>query len=98
MTAAISAILTSKAINLALKSFKPLYNSIKKGYSFSIHNSKLIHSLHNIGTVKTLFFGANHPVELNDFFINPNIQLEYGNKKTIRKIKSLNDLYQNELC
>lgn len=95
MTAAISAILTSTGINLALKSFKPLYNSIKKGYSFSIHNSKLIHSLHNIGTVKTLFFGANHPVELNDFFINPNIQLEYGNKKTIQKIKSLNDLYQN---
>ncbi len=87
MAATTSTILTSKAIDIALKSVKPFYNSIKRDYSFSIHNSKLIHSLHNIGKVKTLFFGANQPVELDDFFINPNIQLEYRNKKTIRKIK-----------
>ena len=92
----IEQILTNKAITTAvdalLKPTQKIFKKLIQSKHFSLHNSKLIASLHTIGTVKTLFYGADKAVELHTFFINPKIRLTYTEDKEQLNIHSIHDL------
>lgn len=64
--------------------FEKRYN-LKK---FSINNKQLVDSIEKIGLVKTLFTGAEKPVEIYSFFYSPCITTKNG----ISKIQSLNEI------
>lgn len=55
---------------------------------FSINNQQLVDSIEKIGLVKTLFTGAEKPVDLHSFFYTPSITTKYG----ISKIHSLDQI------
>lgn len=55
---------------------------------FSINNTQLVDSIEKIGLVKTLFTGAEKPVDLHSFFYSPYITTKDG----ICKIHSLNEI------
>ena len=55
---------------------------------FSINNKQLIDSIEKIGLVKTLFTGAEKPVDLHSFFYSPYITTKDG----ISKIYSLDQI------
>lgn len=56
--------------------------------NFSINNTQLIDSIEKIGLVKTLFTGAEKPVDLHSFFYRPSITTKNGTTK----VYSLNDI------
>lgn len=56
--------------------------------NFSIDNKQLVDSIEKIGLVKTLFTGAERPVDLHDFFHTPTITTKNG----ITKIQSLDNI------
>lgn len=56
--------------------------------NYSINNLQLIDSIEKIGLVKTLFTGADKPVDINSFFYLPWVTTKNG----ISKIQSLSDL------
>lgn len=55
---------------------------------FSINNQQLVDSIEKIGLVKTLFTGAEKPVDLHSFFYSPYITTKDG----ISKIHSLDQI------
>lgn len=55
---------------------------------FSINNKQLIDSIEKIGLVKTLFTGAEKPVEIYSFFYSPCLTTKNG----ISKIQSLDEI------
>lgn len=58
-------------------------------HKFSINNNQLVESVEKIGLVKTLFTGAEKPVEISTFFYLPSITTTSG----ISKINSINEIY-----
>lgn len=59
-----------------------------KSKDFSINNQQLVDSIEKIGLVKTLFTGADKPVDINNFFYLPWVTTKDG----IKKITSLNEI------
>lgn len=55
---------------------------------FSINNEQLVDSIEKIGLVKTLYTGAENPVEISSFFYSPTITTKDG----ITKIHSLDEI------
>lgn len=75
----------AKNINIFLSAeFKKRWN-LK---SYSIDNRQLIDSIEKIGLVKTLYTGADKPVDINSFFYLPWVTTKDG----IKKITSLNEI------
>lgn len=56
--------------------------------NFSINNNQLVDSIEKIGLIKTLFTGADKPVDINSFFYLPWVTTKSG----ITKIRSLSDI------
>lgn len=88
---------------LTLTALRPIFSEIAKNTneflkaefsqrwnlkSFSVNNNQLVDSIEKIGLVKTLFTGAEKPVEIYSFFYSPYITTKSG----ISKIKSLNEI------
>lgn len=75
----------AKSLNSLLTTeFSKRFNS----KNFSVNNKQLIDSIEKIGLVKTLFTGAEKPVDLHDFFYTPSITTKNG----ISKIQTLDDI------
>lgn len=88
---------------LSLATLRPIFSEIAKNINkflsneflkhyhlknFSINNTQLIETIEKIGLVKTLYTGAESPVEISSFFYSPSITTKDG----ITKINSLNEL------
>ncbi len=88
---------------LSLATLRPIFSEIAKNINkflsneflkhyhlknFSINNTQLIDTIEKIGLVKTLYTGAESPVEISSFFYSPSITTKNG----ITKINSLNEL------
>ncbi|MDC5514101.1 hypothetical protein OHX06_12030 [Acinetobacter baumannii] len=88
---------------LSLATLRPIFSEIAKNINkflsneflkhyhlknFSINNTQLIDTIEKIGLVKTLYTGAESPVEISSFFYSPSITTKDG----ITKINSLNEL------
>ena len=96
-------IMTEPITSLTLFALRPIFaevaknintflsNEFKKRWNlknYSIDNIQLIDSIEKIGLVKTLFTGADKPVDINSFFYLPWVTTKNG----ITKIKSLNEI------
>lgn len=88
---------------LALAALRPIFSEIAKNTNsylcdaflkhyqlkkFSISNEQLIDSIEKIGLVKTLYTGAEKPVEISSFFYSPSITTKDG----VSKISSLDEI------
>lgn len=88
---------------LTLTVLKPILNGVAKSanlffseefkkrfqlHKFSINNTQLVESVEKIGLVKTLFTGAEKPVEISTFFYLPSITTTSG----INRINSINEI------
>ena len=60
---------------------------------FSINNQQLVDSIEKIGLVKTLFTGAEKPVDLHSFFYTPSITTRNGISK-IHCLDQITVVYQ----
>ncbi|MDC5479343.1 NACHT domain-containing protein, partial [Acinetobacter baumannii] len=91
------------SVALSLATLRPIFSEIAKNINkflsneflkhyqlknFSINNTQLIDTIEKIGLVKTLYTGAESPVEISSFFYSPSITTKDG----ITKINSLNEL------
>ncbi|MFV5492437.1 hypothetical protein [Acinetobacter sp. ASP199] len=89
--------------SLTLAILKPILNGVAKSanlffseefkkrfqlHKFSINNTQLVESIEKIGLVKTLFTGAERPVEISTFFYLPSITTASG----ISRINSINEI------
>lgn len=67
---------STKVVSTISDFFIKEFSKLWQGRKFSSNNEDLIKSIEKIANVKTLFHGADKPVNLYDFFIVPTLTLK----------------------